>query len=540
MSRAGCSIAASIAAGVLVLALAACGGAKPAAAPAAAPLAGATPVEPGAPAAPAPAPAAAPSAPAAGAPFDKSGIADWTQAPAPGTASSFTPPVAKRSVLKNGATLLVIENHTLPIAALEILIPGAGAAGDPLHKRGLAAFTADVVDEGAGGLSALAVSEEAARLGAAIITRADTDAARISVRALARTLDPTLALLAKIVTQPAFDPAELDRVKGDRLTALDQRRDRPREVAQIVLDGALYGAASQYGHPVPGVRDDVKTFSAADVKAFYRAHWTPKLMTIVVAGDVDAAAITRALDAAIGGWKPTGDALPDIPRPKAAKLAQRLLLVDRPGAAQSDVRIGNIGPDIRDRGFHAFEVLRTVLGDGFTSRLTQRLREQLGITYGAGAGMMWHWIRGTFVIATAIVTAKTATGVSETFQILDDLAAKDVGAEELDKAKQNLIRAMPARFETNAEIAAAFADLALHRLPDNWYAGFAAAVSKVTAAEVRAAAKALIPSGAMAISIVGDASVIRPELDRLGLGAPAMFDLEGAPVAATPAAAPAR
>lgn len=499
----------------------------PAAAPASAPM--------GPAAAPTVAPpsaaASSPTSPTGPAPFERSGIADWTQPPAPGAEPAFTPPTARRSKLKNGVAVVVIENHTLPIAAINVLVQGAGAAADPRHKRGLAAFTADMVDEGAGGLSALAISEEAGRLGAEIAASADADSARISVSALTRTLDPTLDLLAKIATQPAFAPAELERVKGDRLTALDQRRDRPPEVAQLVLDEALYGIDSAYGHAGDGARDEVQAITAGDVQAFYREHWNPAAMTIVVAGDVDAAAITARLDAVLGGWRPAGARPPVTPAVAPAKLTRRLLLVDRPGAAQSDVVIGRIGPDRHDRRYFAFEVLRTVLGDGFTSRLTQRLREQLGITYGVRARMAWRKARGPFVIASAIVTARTATGIAETIKILDDLATTDVPAAELDKARQNMIRALPARFETNAGTAAAFTDLALHGLPDDWYAQFAGAVRKVTAADVKAVAKALIPSGTLAIAIVGDVDKIRRELDELGLGAPTAYDLRAMPVA---------
>jgi zinc protease len=496
----------------------------PAAAPASAPTGPAT-------AAPPSAAASSPTSPTGPAPFDRSGIADWIQPPAPGAEPASTPPTARRSKLKNGVAVVVIENHTLPIAAINVLVQGAGAAADPRHKRGLAAFTADMVDEGAGGLSALAISEEAGRLGAEIATRADADSARISVGALTRTLDPTLDLLAKIATQPAFAPAELERVKGDRLTALDQRRDRPPEIAQLVLDEALYGIDSAYGHAGDGARDEVQAITAGDVQAFYREHWNPAAMTIVVAGDVDAAAITARLDAVLGGWRPAGARPPVTPAVAPAKLTRRLLLVDRPGAAQSDVRIGRIGPDRHDKRYFAFEVLRAVLGDGFTSRLTHRLREQLGITYGVRASMVWRKARGPFVIASAIVTAKTATGIAETIKILDDLATTDVSAAELDNARQNMIRALPARFETNAGTAAAFTDLALHGLPDDWYAQFAGAVRKVTAADVKAVAKALIPSGTLAIAIVGDVGKIRPELDKLGLGAPAAYDLHAMPVA---------
>jgi zinc protease len=481
---------------------------------------------------------------AAAAPFEKSGIADWTTPPVPGPEPTFNPPVPQRLRLDNGVSLLVIENHTLPVIAIRVIVAGAGAAADPQNRSGLAAFTADLVDEGAGGLSALAVSGAQERIGSRISTWVDADAAWIAVTALARRLDPTLDLLAKIVTQPALDPSELARVKGDRVTDIEQRRDRPPEVAENVLVEALFGPGSAYGHPIAGVRDDVNAVTAAEVEAFYRAHWAPAAMTIVVVGDVDPTRFKAKLDAVLGGWRPgatsapagaaTSGAAAATPRPRSAKPA-RLLLVDRPGAVQSDVRIGRIGPDRKDKRYYAFEVLRTALGGGFTGRITQRLREQLGIIYHGYATMDWRVAPGPFVIDAAIETSKTATGISEVIKMLDDLASQDVPPAELDKAKQNLVRALPAMFQTNGATASAFADLALHRLPDDWYAQFADGIRKVTAADVKAAARAMLPSGSMAVSIVGDIAKIQPALDKLGLGAPARYDLDGRRVTAAPA-----
>jgi zinc protease len=472
--------------------------------------------------------------PTAAAPFDKSGIADWTKQPVLAAEPTFKPPVAKRLRLDNGIALLVIENHTLPIVAIDVVIAGAGSAEDPKHRSGLAAFTADLVDEGAGGLSTLALAETRERVGSRIATWANADAARISARALSKALEPTLDLLAKVITQPTFDPSELARVKGDRVTDLEQRRDRPPEVALLVLVEAMFGLGSAYGHPVAGVRDDVKAVTVADVQAFYRAHWGPAAMTVVVAGDVEPKALKAKLDAALGKWRPRAAKPTARPSGATPKLTRRLLLVDRPGAVQSDVRIGRIGPDRKDRRYFAFEVLRTVLGGGFTGRITQRLREQLGIIYHGYASMDWRVAPGPFVIDAAIDTPNTATGISEVIKMLDDLASHDVPDPELDKAKQNLVRALPTMFDTNAATASAFVDLALYGLPDDWYAQFAEGVRKVTAADVKAAAQAMLPSGSMAVSIVGDVSRIQPELDKLGLGPPARYNLDGMPLPAGP------
>jgi zinc protease len=437
-------------------------------------------------------------------------------------------------------SLLLVENHALPIVSMTMVVPGAGAAADPSVKGGVASFTADMLDEGAGGLTAIAISEETDRLGASMGASVDVDASYFGVSTLTKTLDPTIDLATKILTQPSFDAKEFDRVKGDRMTSLELRRDRPREVARILLDGVLYGSSSPYGHPSAGVRETFKDIAIADLQTFYKEHWNPAAATLVVVGDFDPKALRAKLDTTLGAWKQPGAKKPAKVAVKAAKLDKRLLLVDRKEAAQSDIRIGLVGLDRKDKRYYAFEVLATTLGGGFTSRLTQKLREEMGITYNAHSSMDYRVATGPFVISTAIVTPETGKGLTEIVRMVDELSSTDVPAAELAKSKQNLIRALPAQFETNGSTASTIAELALHGLPDNWYATYAANLKKVTAKDVKAVAKSVIPSKRMAVSVVGDMTKVRADIDKLGLGDAVMFDLYGVPLTvAPPAPAPA-
>ena len=470
------------------------------------------------------------SAGAVAAPYDKSGISDWTQPPAPSAEPTFTPPTPHRMRLANGMALLVIENHKLPIVSMSLVVPNAGSSTDPKGKPGLAAFTADLLDEGAGGLTAIQIAEEEDRLGAGIGVYAGIDSAGIAVSTLTKTLDPTIDLVAKILTAPAFDQKDFDRVQGDRATALELRRDRPREVASLLLGGALYGLESPYGHPSSGFRESFKAIAIGDATTFYKERWDPKGMTLVVAGDVDPIALQKKLDATIGAWKHPGKHISKVTTTPVAKIAHRLLVVDRPGSQQSDVRVGLVGLDRKDPRFYAFEVMTNTLGGGFTSRLNQKLREQLGITYGVRAGQDWRLDRGPFTISSALVTAETAHGLAETVKIVDDMAATDVPAAELEKSKQNLIRALPAQFDTNAATAEAFAELALHGLPDSWYAHYSDQIRKVTAKDVRTVAKSGIPTKQMVFAVVGDMAKVRADLDKLNLGEAETRDLYGMPI----------
>ncbi len=481
--------------------------------------------------------------------FARSGIADWRKAPAPTAEPRFAPPVARERRLSNGLRLLVVENRQLPIVGMTLLVPGAGASSDPADRLGLASFTADLLDEGAGELAALAIAEEQDRLGADFEVFAESDAAAVAMRTLSKTLEPSVALLTKVLSQPRFDGKDVERVRGDRRTALGQRRDRPREVANLILSGRLFGVRSAYGHPIAGFSEDLRATKAEDVKAFYRERWRPELMTLVVAGDVEEQALFALLERTLGAWrpavaapataaksgskgKPLAPPAPSTPAGAAPVTGDRLLVTDRPGAAQSDVRIGLVGPDRKDPRTFAFEVLRTTLGDGFTSRLTQRLREQLGITYGAYATMDWRIGRGPFAIGTALVTHATGVGIGEVLGILRDLATREVPAPELDKSKQNMIRALPAQFETNLATSGALATLVHLGLPLDWYERYADGVRKVTAGEVRKAAATLLPVSGMVVAVVGDLTKIRASLDKLGLGAPVLHDAYGLPRAA--------
>lgn len=462
------------------------------------------------------------------APFDASEITDWTTPPPPGAERSFVPPTATRIALGNGMIVLVVQNHRLPIVAMSIVVPGAGTASDPTGKPGVAAFTADLLDEGAGGRSAIQISEDQDHLGAQISLAAYPDAAQISITTLTKTFAPTIDLVGKILRKPAFQADDFERIKGDRATALELRRDRPREVARNVLLAALYGAESPYGHPGAGTRETFATIGLGDVQAFYRHHWNPAVMTVVVVGDVTPEVARSALDSAFGSWRGTRTEV-SKPASGASSSAPRLRLVDRPGAAQSDIRIGTIGIDRHDPRFFAFEVLSTALGGSFTSRLTQRLREQLGITYTAHANQTYLRGRGPFEISTSIVTPATGRGIAETLRIVADVAARPMPASELDKVKLNLIRALPESFEDNGATAHAFAELALFQLPLDFYARYAQGIRSVTAQDVKAVAKTVLAIEAMVVSVVGDVAKLRGQLAKLRLGNPVLHDRYGMP-----------
>lgn len=475
------------------------------------------------------APGKPPRAPATSAPWETSGI-DWSQPPAPAADARFVAPKPVSRRLKNGAKVLVIENHRLPIASVEVLIADAGSAQDPAGKGGLAALTADLVDEGAGERGALALSAEVERLGASLDAGVDAEGAVISLEALSRNLRPSIMLLGDVIARPRFDEADGKRVLEDRKTELELRPDEPRILAALLLWQVLYGPRSAYGHPHDGLLGEADKLTIADAKAFHAARWSPTRMTIVVVGDVDVDTVTMDLESAFAGWQPKGSS-PLTVRAQATRPSGRLFIVDRPGSEQADVRLGLVSIAPRDPRGPALDVLATALGGTFTSRLNRRLREELGWTYGARARVAPIPGPSPFVISTALVTEHAVEGVAEVLKILESMVTADLPADELAKARENLIRELPQLFGSTSGMAHAFGALVSLGLPLDTYAGYPAKIAKVSAAQVRGVAKAFLGGKKLVVVVVGDAKLLRPGLEQL-LGPATMVDASLIPGAA--------
>jgi zinc protease len=466
----------------------------------------------------------------------KSSKIDWTVMPPMSAEQPFHAPKATGSVLTNGVKLMVVERHVLPIYTLQIVVPGAGSTSDPAGKLGLAAFTADLLDEGVPGMGAVDLSSAFEALGARVTTSTDEEASYITVEGLTRTLDGTLDLLAKVLTSPAFDEKEAARVHSDRVTELQLRRDRPGSVASIILRSALHGTKSPFGHPVGGHVADMKALTVADVRTFHREHYDPARIVVVAVGDVTPKDLQTRLESRLKTWQnvTSASARPVVSPTVATK--SRLLIVDRKAAEQTTVQAGVLGvPLTHDHAF-ALEVLANMMGGTFSSRLSNRLREQLGYTYGAAMSAGFQTVTGDLRIRTELFTPKTLDGLKEIFKMVGEVSSKPAPEDELRKAKQNLIRQMPQQFDSNSEAAASFSVLAVHGLTPEWFEQYIPRIEKVTADDVQKAAATYLGKG-LVVVLVGDLTTLKPRLAELGLGNPAMYNPDGLPIAA-PSKAP--
>ncbi len=453
---------------------------------------------------------------------------DRTQAPALAPPPALTLPAVRTATLPNGLELAVVEMHKVPVVDISLVLD-AGSVRDPADLPGLATFTATMVQQGAGGRSALDIADETAFLGAQLGATAGYDVATVTLHVPTRRLGPALDLLADVVLRPSFADSEITRQRELRRTQLIQQRDEPVLVANVAFPAIVYGAAHPYGRPLAGTDASVGGLARDRVNAFYRTFYRPNGARLLVVGDVTLDEARQLIAARFGGWArseaPAG-ATPAAPAPAA----RAIYLIDKPGAAQSVVRIGHVGPPRDTPDYFALQVLNTILGGAFTSRLNQNLRETHGYTYGAGSTFSLRRQGGPFVAQASVVTAKTDSSLIEFLKELRRIRDEAVPAAELEKAKQYLILGLPGDFETTAGSAFRFRDLLVFGLPLDFYAGYSARIDAVTAADVQRVARQYIDPDRFDIVVVGDRSQIEAGIRALGEGPIVYRDLWGQPL----------
>jgi predicted Zn-dependent peptidase len=441
---------------------------------------------------------------------------DRSKPPALGPVRALKLPPVQKLRLSNGVSVLVVEQHEVPVVQLNV-VARAGAGADPRDKPGLASLTADMLDEGAGSRSALQISDELDYLGADLHTGAGWDSTSVGLHAPLKRFAAALPIFADVALRPTFPAGELDRVRKDRLTELLQLRDEPRAIASIAFANALYGRDHRYGTAVIGTEASVRALSRADLALFHERTFTPANSAIVVVGDVTAASVQKELEGAFGGWKaPPGSAPEAVPA--APQVGSRgIWIVDKPGSAQSEIRIGRIGPPRSTRDYFALTVMNTILGGSFTSRLMQNLREQHGYAYGARSSFDFRLSTGPFVAAAAVQTDKTAPALTEFFKELTAIG-QTVTEAEVSKAKNYVALSFPSDVETTGDIAAKLAEQFLYDLPNDWLDSYVSRIGAVTLADVRRVATEYIDPGKVAVVVVGDRSKIEADVKALNLG----------------------
>ena len=440
---------------------------------------------------------------------------DRSVAPKPGPIPALKVPEIQKRTLSNGLAVWIVELHKVPVVHATLVFR-SGAGADPPGKFGIASLTADMLDEGAGRRDALQIADAVDYLGANLSTSSTSDATSIDLHVPVARLGDALPIMADVALRPTFPQEELQRVREELLTSIVQAEDDPESLIQFAFPRLVFGPQHRYGTMSFGTAASVKGFNVAELRQFHSQHYVPSNAVLVVTGDVTATTAMPQLEAAFGTWK--GAAVAASTVPAATQLTTRqVYLIDKPGAAQSQIRIGWVGVPRSTPDYFALRVLNTVLGGSFTSRLNQNLREEHGYAYGARSSFEMRSAAGPFYADAAVQTDKTSEALTEFFKELDAIRTP-IRTDELEKAKSFLALSLPRSFETTQSLAGSLAQVFVYNLPADYYATYTQRVRAVTPADVQRAAARNIQPDKFAVVIVGDRKLIEPGITALNLG----------------------
>lgn len=438
---------------------------------------------------------------------------DRTTPPRGGAARRMALPAFERATFANGLTALAARLPRVPIALFEWIAP-AGGFRDPRGSAGLATLVAALVDEGTTTSDALEIAARIESLGGTLSSGADWDYAVLEATALASEAEAVLALLAEIATSPTFPEREIERLKRQRLTEILRRSHDPSSLAEKHLARVLYGE-TPYGSPLLGTEQSVAAFTREPIEAFFAQHYVARGGAILAIGDLDPAETLARVEAVFRGL-PDREAPPFEVAAPPERSGITIHLVDRPGASQTELRIGHVGIARRHPDWSTFSVLNALLGGKFTSRINLNLRERHGYTYGATSRLVGRRNASPFVVATAVSTESTGAATREVLFELRRIREELATEEELAETQQYLIGVFPYTLQTIGDLSRRLETLVVHDLADDHYERYLAEVAAVDAEALRAVAERRIDPERVAVVAVGPADTLAPQFEGLG------------------------
>jgi zinc protease len=417
-----------------------------------------------------------------------------------------------REKLPNGLQVVILERHEVPLAHLLFVAKG-GSSTDPAGKAGALSLAVESLRRGAGGRSAIQIEEALDGLGARLATATNPDDARIGLDLLVKDLSRGLDLLADLVLRTRFEPAEVEKEKAQTLARLEQLKDEPSAVASRHFQALLYGA-HPYGRPEEGTSSSVGALGRDDVAAAHAARFVPANCVLVVVGDLSAASVLEQVRERFGSWKGDASESLEIAPPEAPR-GRRVLLLDKPDSSQSQVRLGGLGIRRADPAYEALLLANTVLGGGFTSRLVDRLRVDLSLTYGASSQMPARRTTGPLFVSTFTPTETSRKILDAALEVLAKFREQGPTAQELEKARGYLSGLFAIGLQSLENVAHQLASEQVFGLPADSLATTLDRYAAVTLEQAREAAKRYRTDD-LTIVLLGKAEAVKPQLEGLG------------------------
>jgi zinc protease len=436
--------------------------------------------------------------------------------PVPGVPRPYEFPDTFRTTLDNGLQVVVTPMAGRELVAASLVIR-TGAADEPADIAGATVLAARGLTEGTEVRDAIALTEAFERLGASMHAEAGWDAVAAGLDVPASRLEPALDLLVEVVRRPSFPSSEVERLRDERLNDLIQAKADPRRRADEAFVSSIYAASSPYRRPAGGTPETVARLTSADLRTIHTAAYGPAAAALVVAGDVDPDAVIAMAARLFGDWT-GGSGSVTVPNATSAVDSRFVRVVHRPGAVQSEIRIGHPGLDRRHPDYHPVSVMSMILGGLFNSRLMSNLREAKGYTYGAYAGFDLRRGAGPFSARAAVNTEVTVPSIREFLSELERIREAPPTDAELQAARNYLVGVFPLRFETPGPVAGWLGGLFIHDLPDDEPYRYRAAIEAVTADDVLRVAREHLHPDRCAVVLVGDHDAFGSDLEAADIG----------------------
>lgn len=414
--------------------------------------------------------------------------------------------------LKNGMRLILIPDNSLPRVSFQMMI-GSGTINDPKGIAGLGSLVAQTIDQGTKKYKAMDLANQFAQIGAEFDANAQQDYTLLSANGLSTSATDLLNLYAQVVLEPAFDAKELERQKSQAAAALDRAQDNPQAYADLLFDKEIFGA-HPYGTPIVGTKEGLKKIKREDVVNFYEQNYRPSNAMLAVVGNYSEDLLNEVRKI-FGEWKDhTGKAI--IATGAASPAEMKRKLFTKRDLKQTQIRIGHVGIKRNDPDFLAVRIGTLILGGTFASRLNQRVRDDLGLTYSINSSSDAKGDPGSFEISTFTRNDKAAETVRETMSVFKDFVARGASEKELEAAQNLLIGQFPAAIETPDRLAMNLMILRRYGVSDDYLKNFIANVQAVKVKDVNEAVKRHLSPDKSRIVVYGEQSQVLSALKTLG------------------------
>jgi predicted Zn-dependent peptidase len=468
-------------------------------------------------------PKAAPkvAADAAPTPASAQGPAKGTRGELPkvGEVKDLSFPAIQRSRLSNGIEVVYAQRTAVPVTQVAVSFD-AGAAADPAGKLGTQALTLAVMDEGTTTRNSVALAEEQERLGTNIFTSSTPDLTYVGLGAPSANLGSSVALLADIVRNPAFAPAEVERVRATQLARIGQELTNPAGLARRAMPPLLYGKDSPYAKLAAGSGDPdaVKALTRDDLIAFHRNWLRPDKAKIFVTSDRPLAEVQAALEKGFGNWRATGQGGVKSFASAPTQVAPKIVLIDRPDSPQSLIYGAQLTPEKGTDDLLALITANDALGGNFLSRINMDLRETKHWSYGAGGSVTQLPNAVSYVVSAPVQADRTGDSIAALQQQIGDfLTTNGMTQQEFDRTITGETRELTGQFETSSAVLNAMISNDLLKRPDDYNARLTEKYRGFTLDQLNAAARKALRPDRFVYVVVGDAKLVRPQLDSLGL-----------------------